>query len=423
MSYYSVIEDYLLENPIDRTQQNPYDLTALHLGVSKEAVRQAWRKLRRKGLVEKEHAYNKVIVDTTKEYREERREDGSVRIQDTVDRKLTDKELFERYGRNQKEWKIISVWFKDNSNGFLLSVHFAPIKQGIQTLDYQKQFKDFVEGVHIKDKVEVVLDPSVDGVTVVLNIADLHIGKLVNEEEIGEKYNIKIAKQRFLNCVANIADRASKIYTIKKFILSTLGDTLHIDNLKSTTTSGTYVEADTRASKVFSTALEIITEGIEILKNYSDEVEFININGNHCELSEQHLGIALEAFYRNDVRVSVDSTPKNRKYRLVGENLLGWTHGDTKMDNLPLTMAIEQPKYWGKSLWRIMQCGHLHTSKKRVYQSENEFNGVVVRHFSSISGTDNWHDKNTYVGNSKKATGLIFKEGIVGILDEVNHTL
>jgi len=249
------------------------------------------------------------------------------------------------------------------------------------------------------------------------------LGKLVSEHETGERYNLEIAKKRFLECIKVLALRSYTLYGVKKIILSTLGDTLHTDNLKSTTTSGTYVESDTRASKVFSTALELITEAIDICKQFAKEVEFININGNHCELSEQHLGVAIKAFYRNDKQVFIDADPKNRKYRLEGKNLLAWSHGDTNATRLPLTMATEQAELWGKSSYRLMQLGHLHTSKKMVYQSEDEINGVVVRHFSSLSSTDNWHDKNCYVGNVKKGTALIFKDDIIGILAEINHTI
>jgi len=56
---------------------------------------------------------------------------------------LTDDELFERYGRDKATWKIVTVWFKDRQDGFLLSVNFAPIKETQQALDNKKYLKNF----------------------------------------------------------------------------------------------------------------------------------------------------------------------------------------------------------------------------------------------------------------------------------------
>jgi hypothetical protein len=339
----------------------------------------------------------------------------------------TEEQIVEHFNIDTKKWKIVNIYHKTSFGGKYSITVQTNLLKGVESVNYIQAFEDFVD----KKNTTILQRPQIDlpklnrdeQVIVVINLADLHLGKLVSEHETGERYNLKIAKERFLECIKTLTLRSYTLYGVKKIILSTLGDTLHTDNLKSTTTSGTYVESDTRASKVFETALEIITEAIDICKQFAEEVEFININGNHCELSEQHLGVALKAYYRNDKSVKIDAEPKNRKYRLEGKNLLAWSHGDTNANNLPLTMATEQAEMWGKSNYRLMQLGHLHTSKKKVYQSEDEINGVVVRHFSSLSGTDQWHDKNCYVGNTKKGTALIFKQDVIGILAEINHTV
>jgi len=365
---------------------------------------------------------------------QEDRDKGTAKLEDNVTEKPTDEEIFVKYNIDPKEFKISQIWFKDQAVGYRMSVLFSSIKKSTTAseIDFKKEFTDFVNNKNIaifknntsaKYWQEDKIQNKELSHTVVINIADLHLGKLVSEAETGERYNLEIAKKRFLDCIKYLSLKAYQCYGVKKFILSTLGDTLHTDSLKSTTTAGTYVESDTRASKVFQTALELISEGIEILKQYAPEVEFININGNHCELSEQHLGIALKAYYRNDTQVSINAEPRNRKHKLVGKNLLTWCHGDTNANTLPLTVATEVPQMWGESAFRIIQLGHLHSSKKKVHQSEDEFNGVVVRHFSSISGTDAWHDKNNFTGNQKRGTALIFSDKEPGILGEFYKTV
>ena len=347
----------------------------------------------------------------------------------TADNIPTEQEIIEHFNIDTTKYRINQIYHKTSFGGkYAITVSCLLNKQGQLTSEFEKAFEHFCKEQSnkvLKSNYTIDLpDNKLEkDCTVVINLADLHLGKLVSEHETGERYNIDIAKERFLTCIKHLAFKSYQCYGIKKFILSSLGDTLHTDTVKSTTTSGTYVESDTRASKVFEVALEVLTESIDILKQFADEVEFININGNHCELSEHHLGIALKAYYRNDEKVKINAEPKVRKSILVGDNLLSWTHGDTNMNTLPLTIATEVSELWGKSKFRLIQLGHLHGTKKKVFQAEDEFNGVIVRHFSSLSGTDSWHNKNNYIGNQKRGTALVFSDKEIGIIGEFYKTI
>ena len=362
----------------------------------------------------------------------EGKEDKSKGIKEftfTADNIPTEQEIIEHFNIDIKKYPINQIYHKTSFGGkYAITVSCLLNKQGQLTSEFEKAFENFCKEQSNKVlktyyKIELPDNNLEKDCTVVINLADLHLGKLVSEHETGERYNIDIAKERFLTCIKHLAFKSYQCYGIKKFILSSLGDTLHTDTVKSTTTSGTYVESDTRASKVFEVALEVLTESIDILKQFADEVEFININGNHCELSEHHLGIALKAYYRNDEKVKINAEPKVRKSILVGDNLLSWTHGDTNMNTLPLTIATEVSELWGKSKFRLIQLGHLHGTKKKVFQAEDEFNGVIVRHFSSLSGTDSWHNKNNYIGNQKRGTALVFSDKEIGIIGEFYKTI
>ena len=361
----------------------------------------------------------------------ENKDKGTKEFTFTASNIPTEEEIITHFNIDTTKYKISQIWHKTTPGGkYSISVNLQALK-GMDGLNYEKEFKSFIDNHNLtifKKATKVVYEEDKNNVfekdcTVIINLADLHLGKLVSEAETGERYNIEIAKERFLTCIKYFATKAYQCYGVKKFILSTLGDTLHTDSLKSTTTAGTYVESDTRASKTFQTALELITQSIDILKEYAPSVEFININGNHCELSEQHLGIAIKAYYRNDKQVIINAEPKNRKYSMIGQNLLTWNHGDTNMNTLPLTVATEVPELWGQSKFRLIQLGHFHSTKKKVFQSEDEFNGVIVRHFSSLSGTDFWHDKNNFRGSQKRGTALVFSDKEVGIIGELYKTV
>jgi hypothetical protein len=397
-----------------------------NIETTKSNVRNQYLEFRkRKGLITSNNIINNTIIDSFEDLNK-----GEKKFTFTADNIPTHEEIIKHFKIDTDKYKINQIYHKTSFGGkYAITVSLLSNKESHLHINFKKGFEDFCLKQSLKtlkpnSKINFDTTSKFNkDSTVIINLADLHIGKLVSENETGERYNIDIAKERFLNCIKYLAYKSYQCYGVKKFILSTLGDTLHTDTIKSTTTSGTYVESDTRASKVFEVALEVLTESIDILKQFADEVEFININGNHCELSEQHLGIALKAYYRNDKSICINSEPKVRKTMLIGENLLTWNHGDTNMNTLPLTIATESSELWGKSKFRLVQLGHLHSTKKKVFQAEDEFNGVIVRHFSSLSGTDSWHNKNNFVGNQKRGTALVFSDNEIGIVGEFYKTI
>jgi len=451
MNIKDIVDVYLLDN-VEEIQQKivtkdfRWDSIAKLINSSSitgEYVRNRWRILKKTNKInfvqreeDSSYPFNHTLSSSEDAFTfkycsgSENKDKGTKEFIFTADRIPTEQEIIDHFNIDTSKYRISQIWHKTTPGGkYSISVNLQANKVGQLSSQFEVGFKKFCETQSLKtlrpksELISIEKTKFEKNSTVVINLADLHLGKLVSEHETGERYNIDIAKERFLTCIKHLAYKSYSCYGIKKFILSSLGDTLHTDTVKSTTTSGTYVESDTRASKVFEVALEVLTESIDILKQFADEVEFININGNHCELSEQHLGIALKAYYRKDDKVIINAEPKVRKSILIGDNLLSWTHGDTNMNTLPLTIATEVPELWGKSKFRLVQLGHLHGTKKKVFQAEDEFNGVIVRHFSSLSGTDSWHNKNNYIGNQKRGTALVFSDNEIGIVGEFYKTI
>ena len=79
---------------------------------------------------------------------------------------------------------------------------------------------------------------SKDGHLLVIDPADIHIGKLCDAFETGEVYNNQIAVQRVLEGVQGILDK-SKGFNIDKILFIGGNDILHIDTPRRTTTSAT----------------------------------------------------------------------------------------------------------------------------------------------------------------------------------------
>ena len=396
---YSEIEKYLLENPIDRMEQNPYDLTALHLGVDKEAVRQSWRNLRRKGLVEskdiKTEDYKQKFAEEG-EYREDRKDDGSVRIQDTVDRKLTDKELFERYGRNQKEWKIISVWFKDKPNGFLLSVHFAPAKIE-KDLGLQKDLilKELYKESPKVNKNTYTNNRKSNKYLYELCLFDAHFGQLSWKDEVGEDYDIKIAEKRFTTAIDELLERVD-LSKIEKFLLPIGNDMVAVDSNRNETFHGTRQDVDSRFFKTIQVVKRVLIENIDKLSKIAP-VDVIAIFGNHDSESVFMIGEMLDAYYHNNENVTVDNSPKQRKYYEYGVNGFMYSHGNEEPhQSLGLIFATEESALWSRVKYRTCKVGHFHKTKKISYVSVDEYQGFTVMIIPSLSTNSAWTKSKGY---------------------------
>lgn len=272
---------------------------------------------------------------------------------------------------------------------------------------FKDEFKNFVKNYKIPAQPLKEYDLDKSGKLLVINIFDLHLAKFSWAVETGEDYDINITKKRFLKCVISIIRKASAVYNINEIVLCNGGDFMHIDNKFSTTTAGTYVESDSRYQKVFKVALELLTESINILYHFCKKITFINVQGNHDEQVAYYLGVALEAVFQDNENIVIENSPRMRKYYRYGNNLMMFTHGDKRPDALPLTFAVEN-KNFSECPFRFIHLGHLHKSTKKYFSGEDEFNGVVVRTYNSISGQDAWHTEESYVKSNKKATGLIY---------------
>jgi hypothetical protein len=101
-----------------------------------------------------------------------------------------------------------------------------------------------------------------DGHLLIVDPADVHIGKLCNAFETGETYNNQIAVQRVLSGVDGILNKVSS-FNIDKILFVIGNDILHIDNPKRTTTSGTPQDTDGMWHSNFLIAkLSVVKPGI-----------------------------------------------------------------------------------------------------------------------------------------------------------------
>ena len=235
----------------------------------------------------------------------------------------------------------------------------------------------------------------------VIDVADLHIGKYSSAYEVGESdsYNVDKALTRALEGVNGILEYSTG-WKKDKIVFVVGNDILHTDNTKSTTTSGTVQDTQAMWYENFLLAKELYIHIIDRLLVEADVHVMFNPS-NHDYVSGFMLIQVIEAYFKGCENVTFDSSIAHRKYITYGNNLIGTTHGDGgKLDALPMTMANEC-KDWSNCVKRYMYVHHFH------HKISKDYPGVTIEAVRTPSGTDSWHHRNQYQGSKKAIEGFI----------------
>lgn len=228
-----------------------------------------------------------------------------------------------------------------------------------------------------------------DANLLVINPADIHIGKLASEFETKDAHNNDLIVKRVKDGILGILQK-SKGFNIDKILFVIGNDILHVDNAKRTTTSGTPQDTDGMWFENFLLAQRLYIEIIELLVQVAPlHIQFDS--SNHDYTNGFFLAQTINAWFRNHKNITFNVGIQHRKYFTYGRNLIGTTHGDgAKETDLPLLMAQEASEYWHNSKHRYFYISHIHHKKSKDYGS------VCVESFRSPSGTDSWHHRNGY---------------------------
>lgn len=291
-------------------------------------------------------------------------------------------------GLNPKDIK--HGWIKnDNSSLFFKNPNFEG------ALDKQKQFKDDIINSlkeHSPKYKAIKRAKQKDGHLLVIDPADVHIGKLCSEFETGEEYNSQKAVNRVLEGVDGILNKSNG-FNIDKINLILGNDILHVDNPQNTTTSGTRQDVDGMFYDNFLMAKQLYVDVIEKLINIADVHCTFNPS-NHDYMSGWLLAEIIQTHFKDCKNISIDSGIKHRKYFMYGKNLIGTTHGDgAKQIDLGSLMSVEAKHYWAISEHRYFYTHHIH------HKTSKEMINVMIESLRSPSPADSWHHRNGYINN------------------------
>jgi hypothetical protein len=241
-----------------------------------------------------------------------------------------------------------------------------------------------------------------DGLWSVVVVSDLHVGSKSWRHATGHDYDINIAGQVAAKTTSELIQRSDGLGVTRRSIVL-CGDTLHFDTIAGTTTSGTYLDRDTRIQKAIECAAEAIFRAVEHSAS-SVPTDVVLVPGNHDSAMTWALQKIVVERYRNDKRIKVNGEFTSRKYLIHGKNLIGVTHGDKGKKRLGGIMALEAAEQWSTCVHREWHVGHLHHQAAEI----STIDGVVVRTHPTIVPPDAWHFDNGFVGAERAMQGFVY---------------
>ena len=245
-----------------------------------------------------------------------------------------------------------------------------------------------------------------------LTITDFHLGMKAWKDSDGDDWDLKIARDVFLNAIHDMLNASPKSGT---GILNQLGDFLHWDGLVQVTpTSGHHLTGDDRYSKLVELSISVMTEAVDMMLKKFGKVVVVQAEGNHDLASSVWMRKFIKHRFQDEPRVEVIDNEFPYYAYQHGDIMLGFHHGHKmKMAQLQKLFASEPRfrKLWGASQHAYIHCGHLH--HERVLDDA----GCTVEQHPTLAARDNYTSSHGYV--SQRGAKVITYDKLEGEVHRV----
>lgn len=265
-----------------------------------------------------------------------------------------------------------------------------PVRQWVKSqTDEQRQFEILIErmesAVENLPKFKPTAAPKTydDNLLSLLTITDFHLGMYAYEAETGDDWNVKLARDVFLNSINDMISTVPKAGT---GLLCQLGDFLHWDGILSVTPqSGHILDADTRYGKLVEMSMSVMAEAVKMMLKRFNKVVVVSAEGNHDISGSIWLRKHIKQLFADEKRLTVIDNEFPYYAYLHGETMLAFHHGHkVKLAQLHKLFASE-PRFremWGKANYTYIHTGHYH------HERLIEDGGAIAEMHPTLSGRD-----------------------------------
>lgn len=307
---------------------------------------------------------------------------------------------------------------KSDGDGGRLSLRFTVGNGGAESLmeTLRKDLEEWPVGGY-EGVTQARTDPK-DGL-LVIDLADVHIGKLCTASETGYSYDSDEAVRRMVEGTKALLRKASG-HGIARIVMVLGNDILHIDKPDRKTTSGTPQDTHGTVHTMYRDAQAAYVAAIEACAA-EYPVDLIYCPSNHDWMLGWALAGSIGVWFRDHPNVT--ATPYNlsethRKYYRYENNLIGLTHGDgaKEADLYPLMMTEARAhisdcphRYWllhhfhhkirkAKGLnSHDREKDHIGLTTVKSGAGMQEGDNIEIEYVRSPSPPDGWHHRNGYL--------------------------
>lgn len=253
----------------------------------------------------------------------------------------------------------------------------------------------------------------------IIDPADVHFGKLSEQSETSQTYNIDVARHRMIEGTLALINRA-KGTGFNRILFVVGNDILHTDNGKSST-SGTPQDTDGTYFQAWKAGEYAMIDALNECARHAD-TDIVHCMSNHDWRSGWALAQTIAASVRNHEGIRAteyNMSARHRKYYGFENNAIMFSHGDGAKEEVLLgAFKAEAQQLVGSCQHLYTYLHHVHHKiKKRrgvdVFQSEKDHNGLTaimsgnhktatgthidIEYVRSPSAPDGWHDRNGYL--------------------------
>ncbi len=323
-------------------------------------------------------------------------------------------ELIEKSKIDTSKWEITkyvqNYWGNSKTPHWQVKAWMA--KKTSEQL-FQDSFVEFLKEYQPKCS-EVALpkqNPDKSSGCLIINKQDSHLNKfdVDGDNDINKRFS------NILNKVETIVNQASLSNYIDS-VIYVIGSDEFNSEFTGTTTKGTPQQNILTYHDSFERICNHEIEMITMLLENVDDVQVIYVAGNHDEFVGWHMINWLNAYFKSNLRVTFDCSPKYRKYLSYGETAIMFNHGDAmKPAKLAGIFPIEYKQEWSNH-----QNFYIFTGDKH-HEISIDFGGIKFYQIPAFSNAkSSWDEKNGYTSARAEVTGFLidFEQGMTNIFKQ-----
>jgi hypothetical protein len=326
--------------------------------------------------------------------------------------------LLKAHSYDPKAFELISaknnIWNAYSKQDGIMELYSSKITIKPRT-EYMWNEEDIVKifnNIKLDNKYKSKVNPikiNNNGKLLVLPIADFHYGLVSDKYSNGNDYDLEIAEQLFFDVINDVVE-SNKAKTFEKVLFVVGNDATNSDNLSGTTAKGTPQDECALWFTVVDRITRLFVKGINILREELKlPIDITYVPSNHDLHTMFGVMQTINAYYKDDNNITVDTSPLPRKYYKFGKNVLAFSH-DVKVKEALKIVSTEAKDMWSDSNRTIYMLAHLHQSM--VYEKQGM---LELLRLPTISGYSRWTNGQGYVQTERKNQAFIidFHKGII----------